>query len=107
MRKKSVTGECDNKEIRKEYFEEYALSEIESREVNRCITEADVKILLPDFSRQIISRNIPECKKFIRDFVKEVIVYKDHIEVTFNVAFCSPSMFAEPAGCKKPASPSR
>lgn len=26
-------------------------------------------------------------KKFIRDFVKELIVYKDHIEVTFKVVF--------------------
>ncbi|AQR89177.1 hypothetical protein CLOBY_09130 [Clostridium saccharobutylicum] len=26
-------------------------------------------------------------QKFIRDFVKEVIVYKEHIEVIFNVSF--------------------
>ncbi|MEO2679718.1 recombinase family protein, partial [Clostridium butyricum] len=170
LRKKSVTGECDNKEIRKEYVEEYVLSElerkifndeaikyltkgindnirsqelvdgdkkvillkegneiesqiinivnaisqgfvqeefkekleelkkrkaeiefklseIESREVSKVITEADVRALLSDFSGYVISRNIPECKKFIRDFVKEVVVYKDHIEVIFNVAF--------------------
>lgn len=66
---------------------EIKLSEIESREVNKVITEADVRVLLSDFSGYVISRNIPECKKFIRDFVKEVIVFKDHIEVTFNVAF--------------------
>lgn len=170
LRKKSVTGECDNKEIRKEYVEEYVLSElerkifndeaityltkgindnlrkqecidddkksillkeskdiegqinnivnaisqgfvqeefkermeelkkrkveielklseIEAREVTKVVTEADVRALLSDFSGYVISRNIPECKKFIRDFVKEVVVYKDHIEVTFNVAF--------------------
>ena len=69
---------------------EFKLSEIESREVSKVITEADVRTLLSDFSGYVISRNIPECKKFIRDFVKEVVVYKDHIEVTFNVAF---SMF--------------
>lgn len=66
---------------------EFKISEIESREVSKVITEADVRALLSDFSGYVISRNIPECKKFIRDFVKEVIVYKDHIEVTFNVAF--------------------
>lgn len=66
---------------------EIKLSEIESREVNKVITEADVRVLLSDFSGYVISRNIPECKKFIRNFVKEVIVFKDHIEVTFNVAF--------------------
>ena len=66
---------------------EIKLSEIESREVNKVIKEDDVRTLLSDFSGYVISRNIPECKKFIRDFVKEVVVYKDHIEVTFNVAF--------------------
>ena len=66
---------------------EFKLSEIESKEVSKVITEANVRALLSDFSGYVISRNIPECKKFIRDFVKEVVVYKDHIEVTFNVAF--------------------
>ena len=54
---------------------------------SKVITEADVGALLSSFGRYVISRNIPECKKFIRDFVKEVVVYKDHIEVTFDVAF--------------------
>lgn len=63
------------------------LSEIEAREVNKVVTETDVRNLLSDFSGYVMSRNIPECKKFIRDFVKEVVVFKDHIEVTFNVAF--------------------
>ena len=66
---------------------EFKLSEIESREVSKVITEADVRTLLSDFSGYVMSINIPECKKFIRDFIKEVVVYKDHIEVTFNVAF--------------------
>ena len=74
---------------------EFKLSEIESREVSKVITEADVRALLSDFSGYVISRNIPECKKFIRDFVKEVVVYKDHIEVTFNVAF---SLFKDRKG---------
>lgn len=66
---------------------EFKLSEIESIEVSKVITEEDVRALLSDFSGYVISRNIPECKKFIRDFVKEVLVFKDHIGVTFNVAF--------------------
>lgn len=47
------------------------LSEIEAREVNKVVTEADVRNLLSDFSGYVMSRNIPECKKFIRDFVKK------------------------------------
>ncbi len=31
------------------------------------------------------TRNLPECKKLIMDFVKEVIVYKDHVEVKLNM----------------------
>ncbi|MDO5517741.1 MAG: hypothetical protein Q4F66_09305, partial [Clostridium sp.] len=60
---------------------------IQSNDINSIVTEDDVRNLLKGFSGYVISRNIPECKKFIRDFVKEVVVYKSHIEVTFNVAF--------------------
>ena len=43
--------------------------------------------MLSGFRGYVISRNILECKKLIRDFVKEVVVYKDRIEVTFNMVF--------------------
>ena len=66
---------------------EVKLLDIESREVSKVITEASVRTLLLDFSGYVIRRNILECKKFIRDFVKEVVVHKDRIEVTFNVVF--------------------
>lgn len=55
---------------------EAKLSEIEAKDINQIVTEADVRSLLSNFSGYVISRNVPECKKFIRDFVKEVIVYK-------------------------------
>ncbi|MCI4698304.1 hypothetical protein REN02_08565 [Clostridioides difficile] len=35
----------------------------------------------------MLERNIPECKKFIGDYIKEVIVCKDHVEVVFNLVF--------------------
>lgn len=35
----------------------------------------------------VIAKNIPKCKNFIQYFVKEVIVYKTHVEVIFNVSF--------------------
>ena len=34
-----------------------------------------------------MERNVPGFKKFIDDYIKEVIVYKDHVEVIFNVVF--------------------
>ena len=39
------------------------------------------------FKDFVLTRNLPECKKFIGDYVKEVLVYKDHLEVIFNVVF--------------------
>ncbi|WP_290459967.1 hypothetical protein [Romboutsia ilealis] len=39
------------------------------------------------FKEFVLTRNLPECKKFISDYVKEVIVYRDHVEVIFNVVF--------------------
>ena len=39
------------------------------------------------FKDFVLTRNLPECKKFISDYVKEVVVYRDHVEVIFNVVF--------------------
>ena len=38
------------------------------------------------FKQFVTEKNIPECKKFISSYVDKVIVYKDHLEVTFKVA---------------------
>ena len=38
------------------------------------------------FKYFVLTRNLPECKKFISDYIKEV-VYREHIEVIFNVVF--------------------
>ena len=39
------------------------------------------------FKEFVLTRNLPKCRKFISDYVKEVIVHRDHIEVIFNVVF--------------------
>jgi len=39
------------------------------------------------FKQFVTEKNIPECKKFINSYVDKVIVYKDHLEVTFKVVF--------------------
>lgn len=39
------------------------------------------------FKDFVLKGNIPECKKFIQDFVDQVIVYKYHVEVIFNMVF--------------------
>lgn len=74
---------------------EYELVRFKSSELTQIVTEESVRNLLKDFRGYVTSRNIPECKKFIQDFVKEVVVYKEHIEVIFNVSF---SLFKNSGG---------
>lgn len=51
------------------------------------VTEDQIRNMFGRFKEFVLTRNLPECKKFIGDYVKEVIVYKDHVEVIFNVVF--------------------
>lgn len=46
-----------------------------------------MKNLFLMFRRFERERNIPECKKFIQNYVDKVIVYNDHVEVIFSVVF--------------------
>ncbi|KMT20795.1 hypothetical protein [Clostridium cylindrosporum] len=66
---------------------EFKQSKLKSDDIAQMVTGADVRMLLNNFKGYVISRNILECKKFIQDFVKEVVVHKEHIEVIFNVSF--------------------
>lgn len=51
------------------------------------VSEEEVLQLINKVKGYVVDRNIPECKKFIRDFVKRFDVYQDYVEVTLNVAF--------------------
>ncbi|EDU37898.1 recombinase family protein [Clostridium sporogenes] len=66
---------------------EFKQAQLKSNDITQVVTEKDVRNLLNNFSGYVISRNIPECKKFIQNFVKEIVIYKEHIEVIFNVSF--------------------
>lgn len=51
------------------------------------ITEQEVLETIKKVKDTVLNRDIPESKKFIRDYVKKVEVFNDHVEVTFNMAF--------------------
>ncbi|HFL2602750.1 TPA: hypothetical protein ACG3KG_003235 [Clostridioides difficile] len=51
------------------------------------VTEEQIRSMFSKFKEFVLKRNIPECKKFIGDYIKEIIVYKGHVEVVFNVVF--------------------
>ena len=61
---------------------------IESNSVESVdITEDQIRNMFGRFKEFVLTRNLPECKKFISDYVKEVVVYRYHVEVIFNVVF--------------------
>lgn len=66
---------------------EVAIKEQERRSQAPKIAEEQVKQLFSMFREFVTQPNIPECKKFIQNYVDKVIVYKDHVEVIFNVVF--------------------
>lgn len=74
---------------RKVYLEGKLVDIDASQSVTK-VTEEDIRGLLTGFKEYVVTKNIPECKNFIQDFVKEVIVYKTHVEVVFNVGFNVP-----------------
>ncbi|WP_313885208.1 hypothetical protein [Clostridium sp. DJ247] len=51
------------------------------------VIEDETGYKLTDALQVHLMRNISECKKFIQNYVDKVIVYKDHVEVIFNVVF--------------------
>lgn len=61
--------------------------EPEEENENKPITEEEVRSMLAEMKEYVITRNLPQCKQLIQKFVKEVIVYKDHVEVIFNMVF--------------------
>lgn len=113
--KSTSSNVCINKEIRNEYIKYYVLTELESRifndkEIQMLVeginenlkkqSQGDedkrgvIKKELKDIEKQIdnivmgiTNGFIQECKNFIQDFVKEVIVYKTYGEAVFNVDF--------------------
>jgi site-specific DNA recombinase len=76
-------------ELESRKFEiETEIIEIEAAQDNvEQIDEKQIKEIFSNIKHYVQTRNIPECKKFISDYVKEVIVYEDHVEVTFNMVF--------------------
>lgn len=47
--------------------------------------ESLIKEKLVKMKDFILTRNLPECRNIIKDLVKEVVVYNDHVELKLNV----------------------
>ncbi|SET51690.1 site-specific DNA recombinase [Natronincola peptidivorans] len=79
-------GRMDELQGRKLKLEQNIL-EMENKSNASTIKEEQVKKLFSMFRDFVKERNLPECKKFVQNYVDKVIVYKDHVEVIFNVVF--------------------
>lgn len=51
------------------------------------ITEEQIMMMFSKFREFVLTRNLPECKKLIADYVESVAIFRDHVEVVFNVVF--------------------
>ena len=51
------------------------------------ITKELIRNMFGRFKEFVLTRYLPEYKKFIGDYIKEVLVYKDHVEMIFNMVF--------------------
>ena len=85
----SLNKKLEVLEGQKEEFEVKLKSLKVAHEVSKLplVSEEEVLQLINKVKGYVVDRNIPECKKFIRDFVKRVDVYQDHVEIILNVAF--------------------
>lgn len=51
------------------------------------ITEDQIRSMFGRVKEFVLTRKLPECKKFISDYIKEVVVYRDYVEIIFNIVF--------------------
>jgi site-specific DNA recombinase len=66
---------------------EISIQQLSIKNTAVVITEDSLRKMFSMFKQFVTERNIPECKKFINSYVDKVLVYNDHLEVTFKVAF--------------------
>ncbi|MCO5387283.1 MAG: hypothetical protein NHB14_17680 [Desulfosporosinus sp.] len=66
---------------------EYPIKQLSIKDAAIEITEDSLMKMFKMFKQFVTEKNIPECKKFIDSYVEKVIVYKDHLEVSFNAVF--------------------
>lgn len=62
------------------------IATLKANEIQTNLNEMQIRSLFKNFKKFVMERNLPECKTIIHNYVEQVVVYKDHIEVIFNVA---------------------
>ncbi|MBF0548322.1 MAG: recombinase family protein [Candidatus Riflebacteria bacterium] len=61
------------------------IKELEYSDQKPFMDEAALREILKRYSNFVKTRSIPECKKFVREFVEKVVVHKDSVEVHLKI----------------------
>ncbi len=64
---------------------------LSTQSVGKSLTESDIRDLFTAFQQYVVEKNIPECKKFIANYVDKVVVFNDRVEVTLKIDIDSDS----------------
>lgn len=65
---------------------EVKLHELQMKSKSKILTEEEIRRLFSVFKKFVAEKNIPECKRFISNYVEKVLVFQDRVEVTLKVA---------------------
>lgn len=82
-----LKNELDNLNQKKHEIINTLANLTKEKDTNQKVTPEDVKLYLMNIRTFILERNYPEIRTFIKNFVKEIIVSKEGIEVTFIPLF--------------------
>ena len=82
-----LKNELDNLNQKKHEIINTLANITREKDTNQKVTPEDVKLYLMNIRTFILERNYPEIRTFIKNFVKEIIVSKEGIEVTFIPLF--------------------
>lgn len=73
-------------EVERDHLEN-KLDEASKVENTAVISEDEVRSILEKTKELVRTKNIPEVQRFIHKYIHKVVVHKDSVKVTFNVAF--------------------
>lgn len=65
---------------------EVRIQELRMKSTVKVLAEDEIRRLFSVFKNFVAEKNIPECKKFINNYVEKVLVFHDRVEVTLKVA---------------------
>lgn len=80
----TVKSQLKELEVKKEFLEGY-IAELTLKNTENMISEEVICQLINNSREFILTKNLPECRSFIENYIEKVLVYKDRVEVLFKV----------------------